>query len=258
MTTTKFEESSSDEMKIHALKEFALMLRDYVKAPSTTRRSDINQKKSSIRKIIIEAGAHQTYTIGPPPAVGGLIQRDFDPFDGIFDPPYGMDLITPLLDSIDVAIGSIKDGVFSKVITNIEVTKDEVRTGYAFVAMSIDPSNRDLEDVLDAIKIASKDLSIEAERIDDQESNTRITDRIFEAIRVAQFVIVDVTGARPNVFYEAGYAQGIGKIPIFLARQGTKIEFDIKDYPIIFYDNMRSLREGLKTRLQAVAKGSGK
>ncbi|MER9371489.1 hypothetical protein [Mesorhizobium sp. M0491] len=256
MATDKFEESSSDEMKIQRLKEFALMLRDYKITPSTARRSAINQKKSSIRRIIIEAGAHHTYTIAPPPAVGGLIQRDFDPFDGIFDPPYGMDVIAPILDSIDVAIGSIQDGVFSKVITNIEIAKDELRAGYAFVAMSIDPSNRDLDDVLDAIKIAAKDLGIEAERIDDQESNTRITDRIFEAIRVAQFVIVDVTGARPNVFYEAGYAQGIGKIPIFLAKQGTKIEFDIKDYPIIFYDNMRSLREGLKARLRAVAKGS--
>lgn len=250
--------SNSNEEKIQKLRNFSQLLKEYDEDPSPHLRSNINQERGSVRQIVLEAHGLQLYHIAPPPAIGGFVQRNVDLFDRLFDSIHGLNVTDRIIDMIDVAVGNIKGGVFDRVVQNTEVATPEVRAGYAFIAMSIDPSNKELEDVLDAIKATASDLGIEAERIDEQESNNRITDRIFEAIRVAQFVIVDVTGARPNVFYEAGYAQGIGKIPIFLAKEGTKPEFDIKDYPIIFYGNMRSLRERLKSRLQAVAKGSEK
>ena len=94
-------------------------------------------------------------------------------------------------------------------------------TGYAFVAMPMDPEDAQLEDVLDAIKEACERCGVKAERVDDPESNERITDRILESIRRAEYVIVDLTHSRANVYYEAGYAQGLGKTPIYVARQGT-------------------------------------
>jgi hypothetical protein len=57
----------------------------------------------------------------------------------------------------------------------------------------------------------------------------------------------------PTSFYEAGYAHGLNKIPIYIARHGTKIHFDLHDYPIIFFHNMKELREGLAKRLRATA-----
>lgn len=63
-----------------------------------------------------------------------------------------------------------------------------------------------------------------------------------ESIQKAEYVIVDLTESRPNVFYEAGYAQGIGKIPIYIAKKGTELEFDLKDYPVIFFDSYRAER----------------
>jgi len=77
--------------------------------------------------------------------------------------------------------------------------------------------------------------------VDELQSNERITDRILESIRKAEFVIVDLTYSRPNVFYEAGYAQGIGKTPVYIAKEGTQLEFDLKDYPVIFFKNMKQL-----------------
>ena len=94
---------------------------------------------------------------------------------------------------------------------------------------------------------------LQAERVDEVQSNERITDRILESIRRAEYVVADLTGARPNVFYEAGYAQGLGKIPIYIARAGTKLEFDLKDYPVIFFSGMRQLKEALETRLRGLA-----
>jgi hypothetical protein len=131
----------------------------------------------------------------------------------------------------------------------------KVRTGHAFIAMAMDPRDPGLPDVLDAIKEGANRCEIEAERIDEARSNERITDRMLDGIIEAEFVVVDLTYPKPNVYYEAGYAQGSGKTPVFLAREGTEIPFDLKDYPVIFFPNLRALKEALAERLAAVRAG---
>jgi hypothetical protein len=131
-------------------------------------------------------------------------------------------------------------------------TNPSIQTGYAFLAMPIDSDDHQLVDVLEAIKAAATDCGIIAERVDEVESNERITDRILESITKAEFVIVDLTKERPNVFFEAGFAHGSGKVPIYVARAGTTIHFDIKDYPIIMFRNMRELKDGITKRLRAL------
>jgi hypothetical protein len=123
---------------------------------------------------------------------------------------------------------------------------------YAFIAMSIDATNPELEDVLEAIKEAAFLCGIRAERIDEAQSNKRITDRLLESIGKAEFVIVDLTYPRPNVFYEVGFAQGINKTPVYIAKDGTKLEFDLKDYPIFFFKNMKQLKDKLELRLKSL------
>jgi nucleoside 2-deoxyribosyltransferase len=118
--------------------------------------------------------------------------------------------------------------------------------------MPIDKDDHQLVDVLEAIKTAAADCGITAERVDEVESNERITDRILESIKKAEFVIVDLTNEKPNVFFEAGFAHGSGKIPIYVARVGTPIHFDIKDYPMIMFRNMKELKEGITHRLIAL------
>jgi len=122
----------------------------------------------------------------------------------------------------------------------------------AFIAMPIDIADPSLEDLLETIKSAAEQCGIRASRIDEEQSNEKITDRILEAIKKARFVIVDLTKERPNVFFEAGYAHGIGKIPIYIAREGTRVHFDVKDYPIIIFKNMTKLKEELVKRLNAL------
>ena len=141
------------------------------------------------------------------------------------------------------------DEFLSKDFKHVSQSPD---TDYAFIAMPIDPDNKDLEDVLDSIKEACRRCGVNAERVDEPPSNERITDRILESIRRAEFVIVDLTNSKPNVFYEAGYAQGQGKTPIYVARAGTPLEFDLKDYPIIFFKNMKQLKDGLEHRLRGL------
>ena len=70
-------------------------------------------------------------------------------------------------------------------------------------------------------------------------------------------MIVDLTASKPNVFDEAGYAHALGKTPIYVARHGTKLEFDLKDYPVIFFRNMKQLKDSLEKRLRGLSEQRG-
>ncbi len=137
-------------------------------------------------------------------------------------------------------------------------TEVEITPNYAFIAMSMDPNNPELEDVLDAIKYGANKCGVSAERVDEVQTNERITERTLESIITAEYVVVDLTCSRPNVYYEAGFAQGLGKTPIYVAKKGTEIHFDVKDYPVILYSNFRELKDSLAERLRAIGTGRGK
>ena len=122
----------------------------------------------------------------------------------------------------------------------------------AFVAMPMNPADDSLVDVLEAIQAASNRCGIRAERVDEQQSSDRISDRMLKSISEADYVIADLTHARPNVFFEAGFAHGLGKIPIYLAKRGTSVEFDVHDYPMLFFRNLKELRDILEARLKAL------
>jgi len=153
-----------------------------------------------------------------------------------------------------------------RLLTELEALKQipsvkaevEVIPNYAFIAMAMDPNNPELEDVLDAIKDGANRCGVEAERVDEVQTNERITERTLESITTAEYVVVDLTHSRPNVYYEAGFAQGLGKTPIYVAKKGTEIQFDVKDYPVILYPNLRLLKDSLADRLRAIGSGRAK
>jgi hypothetical protein len=242
------------EEKITRLEAFKRLLATWQKSHGADTRSQINKDRIWVRREVIESGCFHTLTIAPPPAVGGLIMRNADPFDMIFDPPYLQSMIPTVVDMIDQTIGALRIEPSAPVTEKVRVEVDaDVQKGYAFIAMPIVPGAPQFEDTLDAIKEAAKRCGIHAERVDEPQSNERITDRILESIRKAEYVIVDLTDSRPNVFYEAGYAQGLKKTPIYIAREGTRLEFDLKDYPIIFFRGMKELKDNLEKRLRGLA-----
>ena len=65
---------------------------------------------------------------------------------------------------------------------------------------------------------------------------------------------IRVTDVLAFVNYELGYAHGRGKEVILIARQGSTIHFDIKDYNIIFYRNFTELEERITKRIAAIKK----
>lgn len=239
--------------RIAGLEKFRDLLDAWDTKHDAATRRQINETMAWARREVIEAGCFGTLTIAPPPAIGGLVMRNVDPFELIFNPPYLTSMIPTVRDMIDRTIGALKAGPIEPRERPSVAVDSDVKKGYVFVAMPIVPGDVALDDVLDGVKEAAKRCGLNAERVDEAQSNERITDRILESIRKAEYVICDLTGSRPNVFYEAGYAQGLGKIPIYIAREGTKLEFDLKDYPVIFFKGMKELKDALEKRLRSLA-----
>jgi len=113
-------------------------------------------------------------------------------------------------------------------------------------------------DVFDSCKDACQKYSFEVERTDESASSEPILPRILNGIRNSAFVIADVSELSSNVFYEVGYAKGLGKEVILIAKKGTELPFDLKDLPTLFWETQRDLKKGLEERVERVVDKYGR
>lgn len=99
-----------------------------------------------------------------------------------------------------------------------------------------------------------EDKGYKAMVIDEKEHNEQIVPQIFEEIHKAEFIIADLTGHRNGVYYEAGFAKGLGKEVIFTcsADDFEKSHFDVKQINTIKWKDIWELEGKLSKRLEAM------
>ena len=117
-----------------------------------------------------------------------------------------------------------------------------------FVAMSFrDEEEPALVDYFKAMEraTASTNLPIVLTRIDLEEGDYEISQKIMEKIDECEVVIADFTLSPRNVYFELGYARGRGCRVIQTARTGTILEFDARNWRTHFYRNSTELEEKL-------------
>lgn len=90
-------------------------------------------------------------------------------------------------------------------------------------------------------------------RIDLVEHNEYIMDRVIGEIRRAPFLVADFTGHRNGVYYEAGFARGIGIPVIHCCRADVliKAHFDTKQLNHVQWTTHQELKERLLNRIKA-------
>lgn len=93
--------------------------------------------------------------------------------------------------------------------------------------------------------------NMEVIRADNEAHGDVITDRIFSHINDDELCIVDITGANPNVFFEAGYRAANKKPLVFIRREGEPIPFDISGIQVLDYSLNVAKVETSKAVLQS-------
>jgi nucleoside 2-deoxyribosyltransferase len=121
-----------------------------------------------------------------------------------------------------------------------------------FVAMSF---SDDLREVRAAVKKAIEGAGYEPLIVDEvhNPSDKTIPDRIFSSIRQAKFCVADFSQHKHGVYFEAGFALGLGRPVIYTCSQQDfeKAHFDIKQLQHIIYSSPQELEERLRDKIVA-------
>ena len=138
---------------------------------------------------------------------------------------------------------------FWEIVENLQ--KTEVGNKRAFVAMWFDESMKDY--YKNGIKKAIEEAGYVPVRIDLQDFNEKICDEIIAGIKQCKFLVSDFSGQRGGVYFEAGFAKGLGRPVIFTVKKDDveKLHFDTRQYNHIVYDSPEDLHKKLYNRICA-------
>jgi hypothetical protein len=121
-----------------------------------------------------------------------------------------------------------------------------------FAAM---PFEREYDDTFFvAMSYAAARVGAACTRVDRHEFSGDIVDKIKRLIRSSIAVIVDLSEAKPNVLYEAGYAHALDKPAVHICSTPlAALPFDVRNWNTLAYSRGQTtdLRETLARRLNA-------
>jgi hypothetical protein len=114
--------------------------------------------------------------------------------------------------------------------------------GLVFVIM---PFTEDMTQTYAVLKEECSSLGLTATRVDEGTGSSFVIREVTDLIERSEFLICDLSNERPNVYYEVGYAHGVGNEAadiLLIARAGTALHFDIAPLRVHFYRDLDELR----------------
>ena len=151
----------------------------------------------------------------------------------------------------------------------LEKKENPAESNQVFVAMWSGPKMKTI--YKDGIESVVRRLGFDPLNLNLEEMNGNITNRIIEEIRKSRFLIADFTGggcsrcgdcdhnvkcrykicARGNVYFEAGYADGLNREVICIVdeQQSDQVHFDLQQRKFIYYKDAADLNAKLETRI---------
>ena len=131
----------------------------------------------------------------------------------------------------------------------LESKNNMLNKNKVFIAMSFGIAER--EDIEKAIRQSCEANSFVASTVDKEHYQGGISDKIISLINQAAFIICDFTENKHGVYYEAGYAEGLGKTVIHTVKKDEvgSLHFDTRHLNHITWDNPLDLEEKLKNRI---------
>ena len=162
-----------------------------------------------------------------------------------------------LFDKNDFLQGSITDMLLtSKGWGEVgKIEKEDNLNKNIFVAMSF---AYDAKPIRDAIKKGIRKAGFVPILIDEVTHNKQIVPEMFRLIRESKFLVMDTTLKNYGAYYEAGYAQGLGKEVIITCREDEfnssdkRPHFDIAQKQILVWKNEEDLIQRLSDWIKAL------
>lgn len=140
-----------------------------------------------------------------------------------------------------------------------EMRKEEQIVRQGFIAMSF---RDETITIREAFRKAIVESGYSAVVIDEKEHNNQIVPEILYEIERSKFAVVDVTYPNYGAYYEAGYAQALGKEVIICCRENAfkskekdeRPHFDISQKSMVVWSDEEDLVRRLKKRIEATVR----
>jgi len=134
-----------------------------------------------------------------------------------------------------------------------ELNQYKIETNKAFIAMWFSEEMK--IPFINGFSKAISDCGYQPIKIDLLEHNDKICDAIISEIKMSHFIVSDFSSHRQNVYFEAGFAMGLGIPVIYTCREDfmgiDKVHFDTRQYNHIVWNDENDLYEKLYNRIKA-------
>lgn len=118
------------------------------------------------------------------------------------------------------------------------------------------PFRADFNSVYSSLQSAASAIGLDCVRADDIWENHTIIQDVVDLISRARVVICDCSGKNPNVFYEAGIANVLGKEVILITQLHDDVPFDLRHLRYIHYlpngEGLNNLSKAVESKLRSI------